>query len=364
MKRDSLRVGIIGAGRIVEKAHLPLLGNMRGVRLAGLFDQDQGRARELAERHPIERVCQSLDQLLSLGPDVILIACPNYLHADMTIAALQAKAHVLCEKPMAVNLAEAERMTAAAHRAGRQLMIGCTNRFRPEVVALRQIIGEGRLGRINTIRCGWLRRNGIPGVGTWFTHRMKSGGGVLIDLGTHLIDLALWLGGLHRLLKVNCVLERGAGAQGQAEWYSTAGSAVKTDCDVEVSAKGSALLDGPIELSIEVSWDSDVPCDRTFLHFGGTRGAAQLETLFGLSPSGHRPQRPLRLYLDGRFICSEVSSATDLLQPYKAQWEFFLESIRRGRNLSTGLRINLATVRMIDAMYRSAEDSSKKVADE
>ena len=247
-------------------------------------------------------------------------------------------------------------MIEAARRAGRELMVGCTNRFRPEVIALQRIIREGQLGRITSIRCGWLRRNGIPGLGTWFTRRTTAGGGVLIDLGTHLIDLAIWLGGLQRLLKVDCVFDRTVSSQAQAEWYLPGGPTVKTDCDVEISATGSALFEGPVELEIEVSWASDVPDDQTFLHFGGTRGTARLDTLFGLSPSGHRPRHPLRICVDNRPVTSEVTSATDVLQPYKAQWEFFLESIRRGQTLSTELSVNLATVQMIEAMYRKMED--------
>lgn len=356
LKNDPLRVGIIGAGRIVERVHLPLLKDMPGVCLAGLFDPDVRRAMTVAEHQRILKVCQSLDGLLSLNLDAILIACPNYLHAEMTIAALEARSHVLCEKPMATNVTDAERMIAATRRAGRELMIACTNRFRPEVVALRRIIQEGQLGRIKSIRCGWLRRNGIPGVGTWFTRRTQAGGGVLTDLGTHLIDLAIWLGELRQLLKVNCVFERASNSQAQAEWYLPDSPAVKTDCDVEISAHGSALFHGPVELSIEVSWASDVPEDQTFLHFVGTRGAALLDTLFGLSPSGRRPRHPLRICADGRLVSSEVTSATDILQPYKAQWEFFLESIRRGRSLASELSINLATVQMIEAMYRNTKD--------
>jgi predicted dehydrogenase len=353
LKNDTLRVGIIGAGRIVERVHLPLLDNMAGVRLAGLFDPDLKRAMEVAENRRILKVCQSLDELLSLNPDAVLIASPNYLHAEMSIAALEARSHVLCEKPMATNVIDAERMIEAARRAGRELMVACTNRFRPEVIALHRIIREGQLGRIKSIRCGWLRRNGIPGVGTWFTHRRQSGGGVLTDLGTHLIDLAIWLGELRQLLKVDCVFKRTAHAQAQAEWYLPGSASVKTDCDVEISASGSALFDGPVELSIEVSWASDVPEDKTFLHFGGTRGTALLDTLFGLSPGGRRPRHPLRICLDGRLLSSGVTSAADVLQPYKAQWEFFLESIRRGRSLASELSVNLATVQLIEAMYRT-----------
>src|SRR4029077_19021765 len=134
-----LRLGIIGAGRIVERAHLPVLERLPDIAVIGLFDPDNDRARATAERFHIPHVCRTLEELFSLGLDAALVACPNAQHASVSIAALDAHLHVLCEKPMALNSGEAQAMVQAAERAGRELMIAFANRFRPEVVALQQM---------------------------------------------------------------------------------------------------------------------------------------------------------------------------------------------------------------------------------
>ncbi|MFZ6027905.1 MAG: Gfo/Idh/MocA family protein [Chloroflexota bacterium] len=349
-----MRLGIVGAGRIVERAHLPVLAAMPDVHVAGLFDPDMERARELAQRFEIPNTCRSLDELLNLTLDAVLIACPNHLHAATSIAALEAGAHVLCEKPMATNSADAQAMAAACERHGRELMIGFTNRFRPEVVALEEAVRAGRLGTITGIRCGWLRRAGIPGIGTWFTDAGRSGGGALVDLGSHMVGLAVWLGGKHAIVTASCVTQTAYGDSESAGWYRSADTGPGR-CDVETGASGFVVLDGPLDLFVEVSWACAVPHDRTYLHVIGKRGVAKLETVFGFSPQGERPDYPLQMWLDGASKPEQAAGSTDLLQPYRDQWRCFLNGIQNGRSLRAWLQEDLAGVQVIEAMYRAAK---------
>lgn len=351
-----LRVGLIGAGRIVERVHLPLVAALPGVTVAGLYDPDLERARAVAANGDGGQACRSLEEFFGLDLDATLVACPNHLHAEMTIAALEARTHVLCEKPMATSVAAAEAMLKASDAAGRELMIAYTNRFRPEVVALKGVIDAGRLGEIKAIRCGWLRHNGVPGANTWFTSREKAGGGVLMDLGSHMIDLALWLTGHRRLLGVGCATDRTMGLRGNADWYATSEATTRPTCDVDVSASGFAVFEESLNLFVEVSWACSFPQDQTYLSVVGQRGAARLDTLFGLSPHGRRPARPLRLWIEGQPVAGQVAGATDLLQPYRKQWEYFVESLRTGRSLRPALNEGLGVVRLIEAMYKSAEE--------
>ena len=348
------RVGVIGAGRIVERAHLPLLAEMPDVAIAGLFDPDEDRARTMARQYGIPVACGSLDALLDLQLDVVLVACPNHLHAATSIAAMEANIHVLCEKPMAVTSADARAMVATSARTGRELMIAFPNRFRLEITALRQAIETGQLGEIRAIRAGWMRQHGVPGVGTWFTRRALSGGGVLADLGSHMIDLALWLGGRHELLSACCVIEQAAEPPEQAAWYAPS-TPVEAGCDVEVRASGFMVCEGPLNIFVEVGWDCAVPHDQTYLHVMGTRGSARIETLFGFSPSGVRPAHPLRIWVEGEPGYREVAGTVDLLQPYRDQWAWFLESLHGGRSLRPALLESLATVEAIESMYESAD---------
>lgn len=351
-----LRVGVVGAGRIVERVHLPLLCRTPGVRVVGLFDPDEARARAVAAGFGVPTVCGRLEELCGLGLDAALVASPNRFHPSDSIALLEAGAHVMCEKPMAVSAAEAEAMAAAAASTGRELMIGFTNRFRPEVEALRRAILGGQLGEVASIRCGWLRRNGVPGAGTWFTRRDAAGGGALIDIGSHLVDLSLWLGGRSRLRAAACVLDTQAMAAAQASWYSTGGGNAPAagDADVESGARGFVLLDGNFDLFVEANWACGVPYDQTYLHVLGDRGAAKVETLFGLSPSGRDAAHSLRVWGGGALVLDQPVDNSDPVQPYRAQWEFFFDSLRRGRSLRALTQDGVAAVRVIEAMYDSA----------
>jgi predicted dehydrogenase len=349
-----LRVGLVGAGRIVERVHLPTVGGRADTEAVGIYDPDAARARELAGRFGVEHVCGELDELLRLDLDVVVVASPNATHAPTCIAALRSGAHVLCEKPLATSVAEAEAMARAAEESGRELMVAFANRFRPEVAALRTAMRERGLGGVESIRCGWLRRNGIPGVGTWFTSRALSGGGVLIDLGSHLLDLAVWLSGRPRLLHAACVHARTAEPGAQAAWYASAGAPAATSFDVEVTASGFAVFEGPLDLFVEVSWASNVPFDQTYFQLSGRGWMARLDTLFGFSPNGHRPENPLRLWVDGQPVPTEAPAAGDVFRPFRDQWDFFVESLRGGRSLRAGLLDALATMRVVEAMYESA----------
>lgn len=355
---DFLQVGVVGSGRIVERAHLVVLGEMPDVRVIGLVDSDGERAQEMARRFGIPVVCPGMDELLNLDLDVVLVACPNHLHAAMSIAALEAGAHVLCEKPMATSSAKAMAMAEAAEYSGRELMIGFTNRFRPEVVALADAIREGHLGEIVSIRCGWLRQSGIPGLGTWFTDSAQAGGGALTDLGSHMIDLALWLGGKQELLSASCVVDRKMNAQVEAAWYAPIGPLAAASGDVEVSARGFVILDGPLDVFVEVSWACAVPHDRTYIHLIGEKGSARLETVFGFSPSGHRPEYPLQIWVNGQPATQKIAGSADLLQPYRDQWRHFIDSLNAGRSLHSWLHDSLATVRVVEAMYQSANQTA------
>lgn len=354
-----LRLGLIGAGRIVERVHLPLLREFPEIELAGLYDPDFARAQELAQRFGVQRVCRNVDELWNLNLSATLVACPNHLHADMSIAALQAGTHVICEKPMATCVSEAEAMLMAADESGRELMIAFTNRFRPEVIALRDAVCKGQLGDITTIRCGWLRHNGVPGTTSWFTKRARSGGGVLIDLGSHLLDLVIWLTDRRRLLDVGCVLDKAIEPQAQADWYSSSQAQSAGGCDVEAGATAFAIFEGPIDVSLEVSWAGSLPHDQTYLHVLGKRGEARLQTLFGLSPNGDRPRHPLHISLYNESVPQKFLGDGDLLQPYRKQWEYFFDCLQSKRSLRSSLDDGLAVTQLIAAMYNAAEEHER-----
>lgn len=191
---DRVRCAVIGLG--MGRAHVKGYQSHPKAEVVAVADLDEKRLAAAADELKVPaRYTDALRMLREVKPDVVSVAVPNKFHKPLTIAALGAGCHVLCEKPMAMNAREAEAMLRAAKEAGRRLMINFSFRFTEQAFALKRQVEAGALGRIYFGRSVWHRRRGIPGFGKWFGQKALSGGGPLIDLGVHRLDLALWLMG-------------------------------------------------------------------------------------------------------------------------------------------------------------------------
>lgn len=195
-----LNAGIIGCGKIAQTRHIPeYLANPR-CKIAGYYDFNTQRARELAERFG-GCAYGSLEELLANDEiDAVSVCTSNDTHADIAVKALEAGKHVLCEKPMATNLADCERMQAAAEKSGRQLMIGMNQRLAGAHIKAKQLIDAGEIGRIITFKT-FFSHSGPetwsidPGTDSWFFDKRKAAMGALADLGVHKTDLIQFLTG-------------------------------------------------------------------------------------------------------------------------------------------------------------------------
>lgn len=166
------------------------------VSIEAICDTNITAAEKLAEKYNIKRVYQDYAQMLEKEElDFISICTPNYLHAPISIMALQKGINVHCEKPVAMNAREAMMITEAKNKYGRKLLVALNNRFTNLAFFLKQYSKNDMFGEIYHVNCGWRRRRGIPGNGGWFSDRKLSGGGSLIDLGVHIIDLVIYLMG-------------------------------------------------------------------------------------------------------------------------------------------------------------------------
>ena len=189
----ALRVGIIGAGGI-GTLHAETAARV-GVDIRSVCDTRQARATKLAERLDAKAASDSSVLFADEGIDAVVIAVPNLLHAPLAIAALEAGKHVLLEKPMALTIAQCDQIIAAQRAAKRIVQLGFVSRCAPAARAAERMIAQGRLGKIYHVKAGLFRRRGIPGLGRWFTNKVESGGGVLIDVGVHMLDLVMHLTG-------------------------------------------------------------------------------------------------------------------------------------------------------------------------
>ena len=195
MSQRILRAGIIGCGGIATGKHLPSLAAIENVQIIAFSDINRDCAAAAAQKFgPAgSAVYTDYRQLLAdKNVDLVHICTPNRSHCEITVAALEAGKHVMCEKPMAKTAAEARKMVEASRKTGKKLTIGYQNRSRPDSQYLYQLCRRGDLGEIYFAKAHALRRRAVP---TWgvFLNEEEQGGGPLIDIGTHALDLTLWM---------------------------------------------------------------------------------------------------------------------------------------------------------------------------
>jgi len=192
---SKIKVGIIGCGGIARNQHMPGYAQLPDVEIVACCDIVRDNAKLAAEKFGVKKIFTDYRALLKIKSiDAVSVCTPNYMHKQPTVDALAAGKHVLVEKPIAMNAAEAQEMCDAAKAAGKKLMVDFNNRWRPEVQLVKKQISEGKFGRIYFARAQALRRRGIPSWGV-FGEKDKQGGGPLIDIGVHILDAVLYLMG-------------------------------------------------------------------------------------------------------------------------------------------------------------------------
>lgn len=191
---DKLRIGIIGAGQESLHSHFPnCMSNQDIAQIVAVCDVNEENAKKAAEQFHVPAYYSDHKRLLEeQRPDMVTICVPNRFHEPLTVDALRAGCHVLCEKPPALYAWQAAHMEEEARKAGKLLSYNLHYRYAPEVQMMKEMIVRGEFGELYTGRVRALRRRGIPGWGN-FTNKEMQGGGPLVDIGVHMLDTALYL---------------------------------------------------------------------------------------------------------------------------------------------------------------------------
>ena len=344
------KVGIIGAGTIAEWGHIPGYLDQPDVKLVAVCDIAGERARRVAAEVGAERAFEDYQELLELEEiEAVSVCTANKFHAPITIAALQAGKHVLCEKPPAMNTGQAQAMVDAARANDRVLMICLNNRFQPQIQLLKQYIEGGELGTIYYAKTGILRRRGSAG--GWFAQKEMSGGGALIDIGVHCLDWTWWLMGCPQPLQVYGQVYQEIGSYHLA--YETAwtpadlkGKAKPPDWagDTDELAITTIRLAGGATLRVEVSWALNNEKTTQYTELYGDRAGARLSplTIFG--------QERGRLF-DKTLQVPEQEK----VRTHSLAIRHFLDCVQSGRRPLTTPGQIVTLMRMLDAIYESAE---------
>lgn len=260
MRNDKLQVGIIGLGNIARDRHLPAWNHVPFVEVAALADTSEAALQKAAALRPDARQFSDWQELIALDDlDIVDICTPTALHAPMALAAMNRGKHVLCEKPLAANLAEVDELAAMAQTAGKLLMTGQVFRFLPVSAQLFAQIQDGRLGEIYFTRAQWLRRRRLPPAAT-FIQRSLSGGGPLLDIGVHVLDLACWFLGFPEPVSVTAFTSDRLAHRMDlgSEW----GDWPRERFDVEDFAAGMIRFANGSVLTLEASWLGFTPDDE------------------------------------------------------------------------------------------------------
>ncbi|WP_434971324.1 Gfo/Idh/MocA family protein [Microbacterium sp. bgisy207] len=294
--QDRIRVGVVGVGWAGVQ-HLNAYQAIPGVEIVALAAKEADLVEELADRHNIPHRAQSYEELLEIDDiDAVSIAVPTFMHAPIAIAALQRGLHVLSEKPIARTSAEGQLMVNAARENGRVLEIVFNHRLRADVQALAQAITAGEIGRPYYAKGSWLRRRGIPLIGSWFTNGELAGGGPLIDIGVHVLDYSLHLLGEPRVTRVSASTYAELGPRGRGGAQRATADASRSGFEVEDFGSAFLHLEDGGTLVLEAGWAAYRSMDD-LMNFSvlGTEGGASLEVIGG----PRNPYGDLTVYRDG-----------------------------------------------------------------
>ncbi len=340
---DKLRCAVIGTGGIGLDHLISLNATPRAAAVA-VAETNARRAKEATERFKIPRSYSDYRELLE-QPDIdaVTIALPNYLHAQVAIDALHARKHVLLEKPMATSAKEAVKIMEAAKKSKRVLMVAQNFRFNRHTQAARQIIERGDLGEVYHARAFWLRRAGIPRLGSWFTQKKFAGGGCVADLGVHLLDTCLHLFNDFGVISVSAHTHGKLGPRGVGEldWGK---SEVDPTKPFDVDDCGAALLKFKSGRSVvlEVAWASFAPNETREhgLDFYGTHAGLSLY--------------PARLHRNGADGWETIQLNAAKLPYSEDRVHHFVSCVLDGKKPLVLPEESLKVQQVLDAIYASA----------
>ena len=344
---EKLRIAVIGLGGMGKRVHTPHHAENPKVELVAFCDIRIERAEAARDEHaPNARVYEDYKELLKCDDiDAVDICTPNYMHAPIAIAALNAGKHVFCEKPDSISVENVLAMKKAAEDNGKVLMVMRNNRFVEASAFAKKYIEDGRMGDIYAGRCGWVRRRGIPGKGGWFTTKEESGGGPLIDLGVHMIDLAIWLMGNPTPVAVSGNTWRYfANTKSSDSVHAKFGDAKNAGTfDVEDMAMGMIRFDNGALLQIEFSWASNIKNEHRFVELRGSKSGLTWD------------DEALEIYTEDMDKLVDLQPKFKKVSGHAANLSHFVDVVLEGKDPCYKPQQGVDMVKILTAIYESAK---------
>ena len=364
------KAGIIGCGGIANQKHLPALTKVKDrLEIVAMCDIIEERAISTAKKFNLENVEILTDykELLKNDEiDIVYVLTPNVAHCEITVAAFEAGKNVMCEKPMAASAKDAETMMEAWKKSGKLFTIGYQNRFRADSITLKRLCEEGELGDIYYAQAHALRRRGVP---TWgvFTDKSKQGGGPLIDIGTHALDLTLWFMENYEPKTITGItFEKLGNSLPAAKQGNFMGTWDEKTYDVEDAAFAFITMKNGDLVTLDASWvlnSTDERCASSTLC--GTEAGAELTGVGGKNDK--------KLYLNkvmgGKQV--EINVNTDVMsvdffsggsnEPADIECKVWLDAVDGTGELVVKPEEAFMVSKILDAVYESAKSGKQIV---
>ena len=349
-----LRIGIIGCGGIARGKHMPALKKIKEVEMVAFCDIIRERAEKAAKEYgvPDAKVYEDYKELLADQTiDVVHVLTPNREHSFITVDALESGKHVMCEKPMAINTEEAQKMLDAAKRTGKKLTIGYQNRFRPDSQFLKRACEKGELGDIYFAKAIALRRRGVP---TWgvFLNEYEQGGGPLIDIGTHSLDLTLWMMDNYKPKMVVGSVYKKLG--NQSEPANSFGDWDPEKFKVEDSAFGYIVMENGATIMLESSWALNI------LDYGeaqtvlcGTEAGADMKDGLRLNSVRYNRQCEEKVNLKAGGVAYFDGEKVEPADVEARQW---IKAILEDKEPVVKPEQAIVVTKILEAIYKSADE--------
>ncbi|MFA5805482.1 MAG: Gfo/Idh/MocA family oxidoreductase [Melioribacteraceae bacterium] len=325
---EKTKVAVIGLGGIAQLVHLPILSKLMNVQISAVADIKKNQLNSVSEKFNIEKHYTDYKEMLDKEEiEAVIIATPTNTHLEIALDCLKANKHILIEKPIARNVSEAKQINAASKKYKKQVMVGMNLRYRPDAMLMKSLVNSGELGDIFYIRCGWLRKQSNEQ--KWFINKSQSGGGVIIDLGILILDLALWILNDKKIKSVSV----------QKFNHNTK--------DVEDSAIGLVRFDDDRVISFEVSWGLHSEWDKFHLAAFGTEGTAHLNPL--------RAYKRMESSHIDYTIASQANQTNLFKKSYENELKHFIGVVRENTPVISTGDDAVTLMKLLEALYKSAK---------
>ena len=340
-----VRVGIIGCGKIAQMRHIPEYRSNPCATITAVYDTDFRRAQEVAESCGA-RACKSCEELLE-SPDVdaVSVLTPNCTHAEISIAALRAGKHVLCEKPMAAAYGDCMEMAGTAEAEGRLLMIAHNQRLAPAHVKARELLDQGIIGKPLTFSTafthGGAEKWSVDGRKTWFMDKEKSGFGAMADLGVHKLDLMCYL--------LNSPIVRASALTGTLDKTDETGKKITVDDN----AFCTLIMENGVMGTLHAGW-TNYGREENYVSVYGTEGVLHIYRRPGAAVEVERADGSAEVFEAAEIQTNDNQTASGIIN-------LFVEAVEQGRPSPISAQTVLPAMKAVFACAESAKKGGELV---